>query len=148
MSNSRFQIITVQYGDIFWLQNSLKSWNSVGDFVVDVAFPFADEAHSPSELHVARFNAMFENLDVRGHVVNKNPRNHASLQHADAVEELRTKAQFNGSHVILSDPDLWIVRPEKLRATLESLGDSEHLFVEDHLDTNYRHPCSAKVATG
>jgi hypothetical protein len=141
-----FHLLICHYGDLFWTENAVALWAKLKISAITVSFPH----DSIQERKLAKLNALWqENIGSETALtlqILKEPSfRHASLDHAQSISELRNTTEVRASHVIVADPDLWIIRPEMLLSEISRFDQEDALFVADHLATNLSHACLAIV---
>lgn len=137
-----FHLFICHYGDLFWTEGALAFWSKVELSSVSVSFQKDSVSiRDLSSLERKWKKSLGRGVSLRLHVLQRLPPSHASLQHAQAISELRAVADIRTGHVIVADPDLWVIRPDLFQSRILSLGSGDALFAADHRDTNLSHAC-------
>lgn len=138
-----FHVLICHYGDRFWTEAAIAFWSRIKVDALTLSFPKGSIQPEDLPALINKWQAVAGTVNLSGHVLRRTPPSHASQQHSEAISELREIAQIDSSHVIVADPDLWVVRPEVMEKELEKLGPQDALFVADHVNTTLSHACLA-----
>jgi hypothetical protein len=139
-----FHLLICHYGDLFWTENAIALWSKLKISAITVSFPSDSiETRQLDKLRALWQEAIGSETSLTLQILQEPSLRHASLDHAQSISELRRTTEFTTSHVVVADPDLWIIRPEMFLSEISRMGYEDALFVADHLATNLSHACLA-----
>lgn len=141
-SSARAHLLMAHYGNFFWTETALEYWSRTNIHAVTLSFQPDLVTRDAMTERVAGWSNRFPNLRLEAIEVSPSQKNHASFDHAVAIDALRTATLGKADYYVIADPDFWVISPSTFNSLLEDLVlRNLDFLVADHNSTNFAHPC-------